>query len=127
MLGLVAQGFALFSQYALASGRPTAWPPRSSTRYSARAAELAYTQDAGLSCGAVGLLVLVVMTLPGRVRRTALAGVLGTLLVELQRSSDSVAVWRAATEYKSIDKAHVDAETASAVRLLISKYPPPKP
>ena len=50
----------------------------------------------------------------------------GTLLVELQRSSDAVAVWRAATEYKSIDKAHVDAETASAVRLLISKYPPPK-
>jgi Domain of unknown function (DUF4136) len=50
----------------------------------------------------------------------------GTLLVELQRSSDAVAVWRAATEYKSIDKAHVDSETASAVRLLISKYPPPK-
>jgi len=50
----------------------------------------------------------------------------GTLLLELQRSSDGAAVWRAATEYKSIDKQHIDAETASAVRLLISKYPPPK-
>jgi Domain of unknown function (DUF4136) len=50
----------------------------------------------------------------------------GTLLLELQRSTDGVAVWRAATEYKSIDKAHIDAETASAVRLLVGKYPPPK-
>jgi hypothetical protein len=50
----------------------------------------------------------------------------GTLLVELQRSSDGVAVWRAATEYKTIDKQRIDAETASAVRLLIGKYPPPK-
>lgn len=51
----------------------------------------------------------------------------GTLLVELQRASDSKAVWRAATEYSSIDKQRIDAETASAVRLLIAKYPPPKP
>ena len=51
----------------------------------------------------------------------------GTLLVELQRGKDGVAVWRAATDYKSIDKQHIDAETASAVRLLIAKYPPPKP
>ncbi len=51
----------------------------------------------------------------------------GTLLVELQRSSDGIAVWRAATEYKAIDKQKIDAETASAVRLLIGKYPPPKP
>jgi len=51
----------------------------------------------------------------------------GTLLVELQRSSDGQAVWRAATEYKSIDTKRIDAETASAVRLLIGKYPPPKP
>ena len=51
----------------------------------------------------------------------------GTLLVELQRSSDGAAVWRAATEYKAIDKQNIDAETASAVRLLIGKYPPPKP
>ena len=50
----------------------------------------------------------------------------GTLLVELQRGSDGTAVWRAATEFKSIDTQHIDAETASAVRLLISKYPPPK-
>ena len=51
----------------------------------------------------------------------------GTLLVELQRASDSKAVWRAATEYRTIDKQRIDAETASAVRLLIAKYPPPKP
>ena len=51
----------------------------------------------------------------------------GTLLIELQRASDEKAVWRAGTEYSSIDKKRVDAETASAVRLLISKYPPPKP
>jgi len=50
----------------------------------------------------------------------------GTLLIELQRSSDAVAVWRAATEYKSIDTQRIDAETASAVRLLMGKYPPPK-
>jgi len=50
----------------------------------------------------------------------------GTLLVELQRSSDGTAVWRAATEYKSIDPQRIDAETASAVRLLMGKYPPPK-
>jgi Domain of unknown function (DUF4136) len=50
----------------------------------------------------------------------------GTLLVELQRARDGAAVWRAATEYKSIDKQRIDAETASAVKLLISKYPPPK-
>ena len=49
----------------------------------------------------------------------------GTLLIELQRSRDNGPVWRAATEYKSVDKARIDAETASAVRLLISKYPPP--
>ena len=51
----------------------------------------------------------------------------GTLLVELQRASDEKAVWRAAVEYRSIDKQRIDAETASAVRLLIGKYPPPKP
>ena len=51
----------------------------------------------------------------------------GTLLVELQRAVDAKAVWRAAVEYRSIDKQRIDAETASAVRLLIAKYPPPKP
>jgi len=50
----------------------------------------------------------------------------GTLLVELQRASDGRAVWRAATEYSSSDKQRLDAETASVVRLLIAKYPPPK-
>jgi hypothetical protein len=50
----------------------------------------------------------------------------GTLLVELQRAADGKAVWRAATEYRSIDKQRIDAETAAAVRLLIGKYPPPK-
>jgi hypothetical protein len=51
----------------------------------------------------------------------------GTLLVELQRAADEKAVWRAATEYTSLDKQRIDAETKSAVRLLIAKYPPPKP
>lgn len=51
----------------------------------------------------------------------------GTLLVELQRATDEKPVWRAATELRSIDKQRIDAETAAAVRLLIAKYPPPKP
>jgi len=51
----------------------------------------------------------------------------GTLLLELQRASDAKAVWRAGSGYGSIDKKRADAEAASAVRLLLSKYPPPKP
>ncbi len=51
----------------------------------------------------------------------------GTLLLELQRASDEKAVWRAGTRRIAIDKKRIDADTASAVRLLISKYPPPKP
>jgi len=51
----------------------------------------------------------------------------GTLLLELQRASDGKAVWRAGSGYGSIDKKRVDADTARAVRLLLSKYPPPKP
>jgi hypothetical protein len=51
----------------------------------------------------------------------------GTLIVELQRASDEKAVWRAGTQLSSIDKKRIDAETASAVRLLLSKYPPPLP
>lgn len=51
----------------------------------------------------------------------------GTLILELQRASDEKPVWRAGTSYKSIDKKRIDAETASAVRLLIAKYPPTKP
>lgn len=51
----------------------------------------------------------------------------GTLILELQRASDEKPVWRAGTSYRSIDKKRIDAETASAVRLLTAKYPPPKP
>lgn len=50
----------------------------------------------------------------------------GTLLVELQRASDGTAVWRAGTQLRSIDTQRIDAETKSAVRLLLGKYPPPK-
>jgi Domain of unknown function (DUF4136) len=49
----------------------------------------------------------------------------GTLIIELQRAKDGKAVWRAGSEYGSIDKKRIDAETASAVRMLLSKYPPP--
>jgi hypothetical protein len=51
----------------------------------------------------------------------------GTLLLELQRAADGKAVWRAGSEFGSIDKKRIDADTARAVRLLISKYPPPRP
>jgi hypothetical protein len=51
----------------------------------------------------------------------------GTLILELQRASDEKAVWRAGTEHLPIDRKRIDADTASAVRLLLSKYPPPKP
>jgi len=49
----------------------------------------------------------------------------GTLVLDLERTSDEKTVWHASTEYTSTDKKRLDAETASAVRLLISKYPPP--
>ncbi|MFN8091901.1 MAG: DUF4136 domain-containing protein [Vicinamibacteria bacterium] len=49
-----------------------------------------------------------------------------TLLLEIQRASDAKAVWRAESEYKSVDTKRIDAETASAVRRLLAKYPPPK-
>jgi hypothetical protein len=51
----------------------------------------------------------------------------GTLLLELQRASDGKVVWRAGSGYGSIDKKRIDADTARAVRLLLSKYPPPAP
>ena len=51
----------------------------------------------------------------------------GTLILELQRGSDEKTVWRAGSGWGSIDKKRMDAETASAVRLLLSKYPPPTP
>jgi Domain of unknown function (DUF4136) len=49
----------------------------------------------------------------------------GTLLLELQRASDGKAVWRAGSGYGTIDKKRLDADTARAVRLLLSKFPPP--
>ena len=51
----------------------------------------------------------------------------GTLLLEMQRASDGKAVWRAGSGYGTIDKKRLDADTARAVRLLLSKYPPSKP
>jgi hypothetical protein len=51
----------------------------------------------------------------------------GTLILDLVRASDDKSVWRAGTDWVTIDKKRIDAETASAVRLLIAKYPPPKP
>jgi hypothetical protein len=50
-----------------------------------------------------------------------------SLLIEMQRASDEKTVWRAASGYRSLDRKRVDAETASAVRRLLAKYPPPKP
>ncbi|HUL80131.1 MAG TPA: DUF4136 domain-containing protein [Vicinamibacteria bacterium] len=50
----------------------------------------------------------------------------GTLVLDLERTSDEKTVWHASTEYTSVDKKRLDAETVSAVRLLLSKYPPPK-
>jgi hypothetical protein len=50
-----------------------------------------------------------------------------SLLLELQRATDEKTIWRAASEYRSIDDKRVDAETASAVRRLLARYPPPKP
>jgi hypothetical protein len=50
-----------------------------------------------------------------------------SLLLEMQRASDHKVLWRAASEYHSIDTKRVDAETASAVRRLLARYPPPRP
>jgi hypothetical protein len=51
----------------------------------------------------------------------------GTLILELQRASDEKPVWRAGTESIPIDKKRIDADPEASVRLLMSKYPPPKP
>jgi hypothetical protein len=51
----------------------------------------------------------------------------GTLLLELQRASDDKVVWRAGSGYGALDKKRLDAEAARAVRLLLSKFPPPSP
>jgi hypothetical protein len=50
----------------------------------------------------------------------------GTLILELKRASDGAPVWRAGSEYRALDKDKIDAETRSAVRLLMTKYPPKK-
>jgi hypothetical protein len=50
-----------------------------------------------------------------------------TLLIEIQRSTDEKTIWRAASEYRCVDPKRADADTASAVRRLLAKYPPPKP
>jgi hypothetical protein len=49
----------------------------------------------------------------------------GTLILELQRASDEKVVWRAGSDFSSIDESRLDAEIRSAVRLLVGKYPPP--
>lgn len=49
----------------------------------------------------------------------------GTLIVELQRVSDEKPVWRAGTEWASVDKKRLDAEIETGVRTLFAKYPPP--
>ena len=48
----------------------------------------------------------------------------GSLALELRRPSDDHLLWRAVTPWASVDKAKVDDEVRSAVRLLLSKYPP---
>jgi hypothetical protein len=47
----------------------------------------------------------------------------GTLVLEMQRSSDNKAVWRAGSQF-SIDEKRIDAEVSSAVDILMRKYPP---
>ena len=50
----------------------------------------------------------------------------GELLIELQQASAGKVVWKASTEYRTIDKQRIDAEVKSAVAKLLAKYPPPK-
>jgi len=49
----------------------------------------------------------------------------GTLILELQRATDEKVVWRAGSDFSSIDANRVDAEVRAAVRMLLGKYPPP--
>jgi len=49
----------------------------------------------------------------------------GTLILELQRASDERVVWRAGSDFTSIDARRLDAEIRAAVRLLLRRYPPP--
>jgi hypothetical protein len=47
------------------------------------------------------------------------------MILELYRASDEKLAWRAATEWGSLDRKRLDAEIARAVRLLLTRYPPP--
>jgi len=49
----------------------------------------------------------------------------GTLIVELQRAADEKVVWRAGSDFTSIDERRLDTEIRAAVRLLFRRYPPP--
>lgn len=49
----------------------------------------------------------------------------GTLVLELFRASDGVRVWKGQTPWVSVDTKKIDEDIADAVRLLLSKYPPP--
>jgi len=48
----------------------------------------------------------------------------GRLVLELYRASDQALVWKASTVSPNIDKNRLDAEVSTAVRLLMTKYPP---
>jgi hypothetical protein len=50
----------------------------------------------------------------------------GTLILELQRGSDEKVVWRAGSDFASIDTKRLDAEIRTAVGMLLAKYPPPE-
>ena len=49
----------------------------------------------------------------------------GRLVIELYRSKDAVIVWKGSTTSPSIDKNRLDSEVSTAVKRLMSKYPPP--
>jgi hypothetical protein len=46
------------------------------------------------------------------------------LVLELYRSKDAVMVWKGSTTSPSIDKDRLDSEVSTAVKRLMSKYPP---
>jgi hypothetical protein len=49
----------------------------------------------------------------------------GTLTLELFRATDGQRVWKAQTPWGAVDTKKIDDDIASAVRLLLAKYPPP--
>jgi len=51
----------------------------------------------------------------------------GRLVLELYRAKDAVLVWKGSTVSPSIDKDRLDSEVSTAVRRLMTKYPPAKP